>query len=213
MLQKIIRDFYDKKHEQVPDASFESCFPDKGGKVVRAERRFVRFGLAASVLLVVAALLLFGLGRDPNIVPSALVDRPLPVFTKPDLFDETATVSSEQLRGGIFLVNIWATWCPPCYVEHPFLVEISASEPDVTFVGLNYKDDPELAREFLEQRGNPFRISLIDADGSLGIDFGVAGAPETFLVDSSGTIRYRHVGVIDHKVWAETFEPILAQMQ
>jgi cytochrome c biogenesis protein CcmG/thiol:disulfide interchange protein DsbE len=169
--------------------------------------------IPAVFFVAMLGLLLFGLGRDPNQVPSALVNRPLPVFTKPDLFDPAATVSSEQLRGGIFLVNIWATWCPPCYVEHPFLVEISANEPDITFVGLNYKDDPVLAREYLAERGNPFRISLVDVDGSLGIDFGVAGPPETFLVDSSGTIRYRHVGVIDHKVWAEIFEPILAQMQ
>lgn len=158
-------------------------------------------------------LLFFGLHRDPNLVPSALVNRPLPEFTKPDLFDATKTVSSVQLRGGIFLVNVWATWCPPCHAEHPYLLEISAREPDITFVGVNYKDDVELAREFLDERGNPFKLSLVDADGSLGIDFGIAGPPETFLIDSSGTIRYRHVGVIDNKVWTETFEPLLAQMQ
>jgi len=158
-------------------------------------------------------LLLFGLGRDPNQVPSALVNRPLPVFEKPDLFDAAGTVSSTELLGGIFLVNVWATWCAPCHIEHPFLLEISQREPHVTFVGVNYKDDPDLAREFLDERGNPFKRTLMDSDGSLGIDFGVAGAPETFLVDSSGTIRYRHVGIIDNKVWAQTFEPILAQIQ
>jgi cytochrome c biogenesis protein CcmG/thiol:disulfide interchange protein DsbE len=157
-------------------------------------------------------LLLFGLGRDPNLVPSALVNRPLPEFTKPDLFDATRTVSSTQLRGGIFLVNVWATWCPPCHAEHPYLVEISANRPDITLVGVNYKDDVEAAREYLDERGNPFKLNLIDADGSLGIDFGIAGPPETFIVDSSGTIRYRHVGMIDNKVWAEVFEPLLAQI-
>lgn len=158
-------------------------------------------------------LLLFGLGRDPNLVPSALVNRPLPVFDLPSLFHADATINSEQLRGGIHLVNVWATWCAPCHIEHPYLVEISARNPDITFVGINYKDDVEAAREFLDERGNPFELTIVDLDGSLGIDFGVAGAPETFLVDSNGMIRYRHVGVIDNKIWAETFEPILAQMQ
>lgn len=169
--------------------------------------------IPATFFVAMLGLLLFGLGRDPNQVPSALVNRPLPVFDKPDLFNETATISSTMLRGGIYLVNVWATWCPPCHIEHPYLMEISQRESGVSFIGVNYKDDPELAREFLAERGNPFKLSLIDADGSLGIDFGVAGAPETFLIDSTGTIRYRHVGVIDNKVWAETFEPILAQIR
>lgn len=159
------------------------------------------------------ALLFLGLGRDPNQVPSALVNRPLPEFVKPDLFDAVATVSSEQLRGGVFFVNVWATWCPPCHAEHPYLVEISEREPDVTFVGVNYKDDPEAARQFLAERGNPFKLSLVDADGSLGIDLGIAGAPETFLVDASGTIRYRHVGVINNEVWDTVFKPIVEQIR
>jgi cytochrome c biogenesis protein CcmG/thiol:disulfide interchange protein DsbE len=158
-------------------------------------------------------LLLFGLFRDPNLLPSALVNRPLPEFSRPDLFDETAVITSDMLKGGVFLVNVWATWCPPCHVEHPYLVEISEREPDITFVGVNYKDDPKLAREFLDERGNPFKHSLVDADGHLGIDLGIAGAPETFLVDATGTIRYRHVGVIDNKIWDEVFEPILEQIK
>jgi cytochrome c biogenesis protein CcmG/thiol:disulfide interchange protein DsbE len=159
------------------------------------------------------ALLLLGLGRDPNQVPSALVNRPLPEFVKPDLFDAAATVSSEQLRGTVFFVNVWATWCPPCHAEHPYLVEISEREPGVTFVGVNYKDDPKAAKQFLAERGNPFKISLVDADGRLGIDLGIAGAPETFLVDAAGTIRYRHVGVINNEVWDEVFKPIVEQIR
>ncbi len=158
-------------------------------------------------------LLLFGLGRDPNQVPSALVNRPLPVFSGPDLLDESRTVSSEQISGGIFIVNVWATWCAPCHAEHPYLVEISEREKGLTFVGVNYKDDVKDAREYLAERGNPFKLSVVDPDGSLGIDLGVAGPPETFIVDKTGTIRYRHVGVIDHKVWAETFAPLIAQIQ
>ena len=163
--------------------------------------------------VVMLGLLFYGLGRNPNQVPSALVNRPLPEFTRPDLFDPAATVDSSQLRDSVFLVNVWATWCPPCHVEHPYLVEISEREEDVVFVGVNYKDDPDMAREFLAERGNPFRYSLMDADGSLGIDLGIAGAPETFLVDASGTIRYRHVGEINNKVWDSVFKPIVEQIQ
>jgi len=169
--------------------------------------------IPAVFFVAMLGLLFYGLGQNPNQVPSALVNRALPVFSLPDLFDTTAEVASEQLKGGIYLVNFWATWCPPCHVEHPYLVEISEREKDITFVGVNYKDDAEAAREFLGERGNPFKLSLIDAKGSLGIDFGVAGAPETFLVDQSGTIRYKHVGVIDNRVWDEVFVPLLAELR
>ena len=174
-----------------------------------------RTKLFLPVLFFVAmlGLLLFGLGRDPNQVPSALVNRPLPTFEEPALFATDTTITSAELQGGIYLINVWGTWCPPCHAEHPYLMEISAREPDVTFVGVNYKDDAALAREFLDERGNPFKLSIFDQAGSMGIDLGVAVAPESFLVDSSGTIRYRHVGVIDNRVWRETFEPILAQMR
>lgn len=169
--------------------------------------------LPALFFVAMLSLLLFGLGRDPNQVPSALVSRPVPVFEKPDLFDPAATVSSSALRGGIFLVSIWATWCPTCVAEHAFLMELSASEPDLTLVGINYKDDVALAREFINERGNPFKLNLVDVDGSLGIDFGISAAPESFLVDSSGTIRYRHVGMIDKRVWAATLKPLLAEIR
>tara|TARA_R110000772_G_scaffold161502_10_gene272647 strand:- start:1921 stop:2454 length:534 start_codon:yes stop_codon:yes gene_type:complete len=158
-------------------------------------------------------LLLFGLGRNPNMVPSALVNRPLPEFTLPDLAVDAPLISSQNLSGGISIINFWATWCPPCHVEHPYLVEISANEPDLTFIGVNYKDDLDEARLFLEEKGSPFKQVIVDLDGRLGIDFGVAGAPETFIVDSLGMIRYRHVGVINHQIWEETFEPVIARIK
>ena len=171
--------------------------------------------IPVAVFTVMLGLLYFGLNpdRDLNYVPSALVNRPLPVFELPDLLDANATVSSAELAGGIFLVNVWATWCPPCHAEHPYLVEISERHPEYTWIGVNYKDELEDAREFLDERGNPFAKNVVDIDGSLGIDFGVTAAPETFIIDSSGTIRYRHVGPINNQIWAETFEPILAQIR
>lgn len=174
----------------------------------------VKLFIPVVVFLALLGLLLFGLGRDPNMVPSALVNRPLPEFSKPDLLDPSRTIDSGMISGGLYLVNVWGTWCPPCHAEHPFLVEISESEKDyLKLVGVNYKDDPELAREFLEERGNPFTYNIMDLDGSLGIDLGVAGAPETFVVDATGTIRYRHVGDLNHRVWKEVFVPILEQLR
>jgi cytochrome c biogenesis protein CcmG, thiol:disulfide interchange protein DsbE len=160
-------------------------------------------------------LLLYGLSenRSPTSVPSALVNRPLPMFALPDLLDAQSTINAEQLKGGISLVNVWATWCPPCHAEHPYLVEISARETDITFVGVNYKDDIDAARNFLQERGNPFKLTVLDLSGKLGLDLGVSGAPETFLVDAKGMIRYKYVGAIDNRVWQDTFEPLLAQLR
>ena len=164
--------------------------------------------LPGAFFFLMLGLLLFGLGRDPNMVPSALVNRQVPEFVLPDLDANASLITSEELTGKISIINFWATWCPPCHVEHPYLVEISQSEPDVTFIGVNYKDDVDEARLFLEEKGTPFAKVIVDLDGRLGIDFGVAGAPETFIVDSFGMIRYRHVGVINHQIWEETFKPV-----
>ncbi len=162
-------------------------------------------------------LLLFGLGRNPNMVPSALVNRPLPEFSLPGLEMDTSAsidnIASEDLLGGISIINFWATWCPPCHIEHPYLVEISEREQDLSFIGVNYKDDLDEARLFLDEKGSPFEKIIVDLNGSLGIDFGVAGAPETFIVDSFGMIRYRHVGVIDHQIWEETFVPVISRIK
>lgn len=169
--------------------------------------------IPAVFFVLMLGLLLFGLGRNPNQVPSALVNRPLPEFTLPLLDQTDGEISSADLLGRISIINFWATWCPPCHEEHPYLVEISASETNVQFIGVNYKDDLDEARLFLEEKGTPFEKVIVDLNGSLGIDFGVAGAPETFIVDSFGTIRYRHVGIINHRIWAETFEPIIARLR
>ncbi len=169
--------------------------------------------IPAIFFVTMLGLLLYGLFHDPSKVPSALISRSMPVFTRPNLFDDKAAVSNEQLKGGIFLVNVWATWCPPCHAEHPYLLEISEREKGVTFVGVNYKDDAQAARDFLQERGNPFKISFSDPAGTLGIELGVAGAPETFLLDATGTIRYKYVGAIDNRVWEEKFVPLLAQLR
>tara|TARA_R100001163_G_C5064686_1_gene202367 strand:- start:2356 stop:2889 length:534 start_codon:yes stop_codon:yes gene_type:complete len=173
----------------------------------------VKLFIPAVFFFLMLGLLLFGLGRNPNQVPSALVNRPLPEFSLPELNNVTTMINSEDLQGNISIINFWATWCPPCHVEHPYLVEISEREEDLNFIGVNYKDDLDEARLFLEEKGTPFRQVIVDLDGSLGIDFGVAGAPETFIVDSFGMIRYRHVGVINHQIWEDTFEPVINRLK
>lgn len=157
------------------------------------------------IFLVLAVVLYFGLGRDPRELPSALVDRPLPAFNLPALQGE-APVDQGALRGKARLLNVWATWCLACRDEHPFLIELA--DRGIPIVGLNYKDDPRAARAWLRRLGDPFELVVVDADGRYGLELGVYGAPETYVVDADGVIRYRHVGVVDAEVWRERIAPV-----
>jgi len=169
--------------------------------------------IPVAVFITMAGFLLFGLTRDPNIVPSAMVDKPLPEFSLPGLYPESGEFSRADIVGDILIVNIWGSWCLPCHIEHPFLLEMSEKDPSLTFVGISYDDSMAEDRLFLEERGNPFDYNVVDLGGSLRIDLGVTGAPETFLVDANGMILYRHIGAIDSITWKNTFEPLLAQIR
>lgn len=160
------------------------------------------------LFVVLAGLLYLGLGRDPRALPSALVDRPLPALRLAAL-DEGRVMDAAELRGQAWLLNVWATWCAACRDEHPYLLELASQ--GVTIVGLDYKDDPGRARDWLRRLGNPYRTVLIDADGRFGLELGVYGAPETYLIDPDGVVRYRHVGVLDAAVWREQIEPRYGQ--
>jgi len=159
-------------------------------------------------LLAFAVLLYFltqGLSNDPRLLPSALIDRPLPAFSLPDLQPPHASLTVADLRGEVALLNVWATWCPSCYDEHDKLLELAAS--GVPIFGLNYKDERNEALALLDRLGNPYRRVVEDVGGQLGLDLGVYGAPETYLLDASGTVRYRHVGVVTDQVWKQQFLP------
>jgi cytochrome c biogenesis protein CcmG/thiol:disulfide interchange protein DsbE len=169
--------------------------------------------IPVAVFITMAGFLLFGLTRDPNIVPSAMVDKPLPEFSLPGLYPESGEFSRADIVGDILIVNIWGSWCLPCHIEHPFLLEMSEKDLSLTFVGISYDDSMAEDRLFLEERGNPFDYNVVDLGGSLRIDLGVTGAPETFLVDANGMILYRHIGAIDSITWKNTFEPLLAQIR
>jgi cytochrome c biogenesis protein CcmG, thiol:disulfide interchange protein DsbE len=162
------------------------------------------------ILFVVLALFLFrGLSLDPRELPSALIDKPFPAFSLPALGD-ARQLDRSLLDGEVSLVNVWATWCISCRVEHPYLRQLA--DAGVNIIGVNYKDEPDAAREWLAQLGDPYRVNIVDSEGSLGLDLGVYGAPETYLVDARGVIRYRHVGVIDERVWREVLEPLYREV-
>lgn len=172
--------------------------------------------MAALVPLVafaaLVALLVFGLGNDPRKVPSVLVGKPVPAFTLPDLLDPTRNVTEADLKGRISLVNVWASWCPSCRAEHQALMVLSAS-PDFQIVGLNWKDEGDKARTVLRLTGNPYDINAYDPDNTVGLHFGVYGAPETFVVDQQGIIRHKHIGPVDKKVWDETLQPLVETLK
>lgn len=150
--------------------------------------------LALPVVLIPLAWLLFtGLGRDPREIPSPLVGHPLPSFSATTL--DGGTFSSKSLVGRPAIVNVWASWCPPCVEEHPVLLRTAAAHAsDLTIVGILYQDTPDGARSFLARYGDGGWPSLLDASGQIAIDLGVTGPPETFFVDADGIVRARHVG-------------------
>lgn len=156
------------------------------------------------LFLFMSIFLYFGLGNDPQDVPSALIGKALPQFELPTLDSDLQQLATdEDLIGKPFLMNIWATWCAACLIEHPYLYELS--QKGVRIIGVNYKDDPSKAVTWLEDYKNPYELTVVDERGRLGFDLGVTGAPETFLVDATGQITYRHVGVVDEAVWQEHF--------
>lgn len=149
---------------------------------------------------------------DPQSLPSALNNRPFPAFSLPILEAGDKQVSQADLLGHIALVNVWATWCPTCHLEHPYLVEL-AREHGVRIFGINYKDDRELALDWLRDKGNPYRFTIFDKAGKLGLDMGVTGAPETYLIDHRGFVRLRFQGPLNAAVWAEKFLPLITQLE
>jgi cytochrome c biogenesis protein CcmG/thiol:disulfide interchange protein DsbE len=162
------------------------------------------------VFAILSLFLLKGLDRDPTELPSALVGEPFPTFTLPSLSDNQQLFTERDIDSKVVLVNVWATWCFACRIEHPMLNQLAAE--GVNIIGLNYKDKNDQALQWLEQKGNPYLFNIVDAQGSLGFDLGVTGAPETYLVDASGTIRYRRVGVVDQRVWDDEIKDRYQQL-
>jgi len=164
-------------------------------------------------LLLAAVIAYFMLtGRDPRTIPSALIDKPVPAFSLPGLDGVAEGFSSGDLTGGVSVVNVFASWCIPCRAEHPQIGEIAKIE-GVALYGLNYKDRTEDATRWLDQLGNPYPRIGADRDGRVGIDWGVYGVPETFIIDRNGRIRHKHVGPVMPQDLAESIRPIIEELK
>jgi cytochrome c biogenesis protein CcmG, thiol:disulfide interchange protein DsbE len=166
------------------------------------------------VLTFVAVVIAFYIlvGQDKTKLPSQLIDREIPKFQVEDLLKPGQFRTEADFLGKITLLNVWASWCPSCYVEHPYWKEY-AKNKDLTLVGLNYRDTKPKALKFLAEQGNFFAWNLFDENGRLGIDFGVYGAPETFIIDRAGKVRYRHVGVVTPEVYNNTILPLIEKIK
>ncbi|WP_434566785.1 DsbE family thiol:disulfide interchange protein [Vibrio chagasii] len=149
-------------------------------------------------------------GDDPTKLESVLIGKPVPQFDLEDLEQPGKLHDQAIFKGEPLLLNVWATWCPTCYAEHSYLNKLA--DKGVKIIGLNYKDDRNKAVGWLKELGNPYLISLFDGNGMLGLDLGVYGAPETFLIDANGVVRYRHVGDVNPANWASTLEPMYNEL-
>src|SRR5690606_33360632 len=171
-----------------------------------------RLLLFIPLILFVGMVVLFnwGVDQDPDsrtALEAARLNQPVPAFQL-TLLEDQSPVDQTILRGQPMLLNVWATWCPACSVEHPDFMKL-AQEHGVIIVGLNYKDDRDAALKWLNDLGDPYSPNLFDLEGRLAFDLGVYGAPETYVIDSTGVIRYRHVGVVDERVWTEVLAPTI----
>ena len=171
-----------------------------------------RYLVPLGIFLVLVAFLYRGLSLDPKLVPSPLVGKPMPTFTLTRLQDPNASISDTDIKGKVALLNIWATWCVSCRAEHEVLLEL-AKTGKVDIYGLNYKDERAAAQQWLRQLGDPYVANAFDDTGRVGIDWGVYGAPETFIIDSQGIIRHKHVGPLTADVVNQQILPLVAELQ
>lgn len=171
----------------------------------------LRYLIPLGLFVVLVVFLAIGLTRDPSKLPSALLDKPAPTFRLPQLSDPSKTFSAEDMRGKVWVMNVWASWCVACRDEHPYLLQYAKSGA-VPIYGLNYKDQREDALGWLAELDDPYVLSAVDLEGRVGMDYGVYGAPETYLIDKSGTIRHKHVGPVKPEIWARDFLPLIQEL-
>ena len=168
--------------------------------------------LPLGIFAVIAVFLGIGLFLDPREVPSPLINKPAPAFSLPQLHQPAQMFSRDDMKGKVWLLNVWASWCVACREEHPVLVEF-ARTATVPIVGLNYKDERKDGLRWLSQFGDPYRLSVYDYDGRIGIDYGVYGVPETFVIDQRGIVQHKHIGPITDKSVNETIMPLVRRLK
>jgi cytochrome c biogenesis protein CcmG/thiol:disulfide interchange protein DsbE len=171
-----------------------------------------RFAIPLAVFAVIVAFLFVGLGLNPREVPSPFIGKPAPAFQLAQLHAPDRAFTQKDLLGQVWLLNVWASWCISCRDEHPLLVELAKAKT-VPLVGLNYKDKPEEAKAWLKQFGDPYQLSVSDLNGRVGIDYGVYGVPETFVIDKAGVIRYKHIGPITPDALERKILPLVRELQ
>jgi cytochrome c biogenesis protein CcmG, thiol:disulfide interchange protein DsbE len=164
------------------------------------------------LFIVLSVFLALGLKLKPSEIPSPLLNKTAPAFSAPKLNVPNEKLSPADLKGKVWLFNVWASWCVSCRAEHPIINQLAQQQAAI-IVGLNYKDDPEAAKKWLETLGNPYNDSVMDADGRIGIDWGVYGVPETFVIDKQGIVRFKHTGPVTEEDVQNTFLPLIAKLQ
>lgn len=169
---------------------------------------YLKFLIPGGLFLVLVGFLFIGLQRDPRVIPSPLIGKPAPSFTLERLEDPAVQIGTDNYQGRMYLLNVWGTWCGGCRQEHDALLAIARSKA-VPIVGLNWKDDRVQAQRWLEQLGNPYDSVAFDPEGQVAIDWGVYGAPETFLVSADGIVLHKQIGPISWSVWQEEFLPLI----
>ena len=171
-----------------------------------------KFIIPLILFVVLIGFLLVGLNRDPHEVPSPLINKPAPAFNVPQLAKPTASFSPEQMKGQVWILNVWASWCIACREEHPMLIELGKANV-APLIGLDYKDKRPDAIAMLAERGNPYLLSAFDADGRVGINYGVYGVPETYIIDKAGVIRFKQIGPITPEILEKLIYPTIAKLK
>ena len=171
-----------------------------------------RFLLPLAIFAVLVGFLAVGLTLNPREVPSPLVGKLAPAFRLPQLHDQEKTFSPADMTGQVWLLNVWASWCGGCKEEHPVLMRV-AQAGEVPIYGMDYKDRRDEALTWLRRQGNPYPLTAVDEAGRTGIDYGVYGVPETYVIDKQGVIRYKQIGPLDDEVVAKTIMPLVKELQ
>jgi cytochrome c biogenesis protein CcmG/thiol:disulfide interchange protein DsbE len=171
----------------------------------------MRIYWVVGIFVALVVLLAVGLSLNPREVPSPLIGKPAPGFELPLLHAPDKTFSQKDMLGSVWILNVWASWCPPCLVEHPVVTELSRAGI-APVVGLNYKDAREDALPWLKRNGDPYKLSVYDAAGRIGIDYGVYGVPETYVIDRQGVIRYKHIGPLTPEIAQQKIRPLVEEL-
>lgn len=173
--------------------------------------QIMRYLVPLLVFAIIVAFLWLGLKQNPREIPSPLLNKPMPEFSASTLDDPPADITGQVFLGHVTVLNVWGSWCTSCQAEHPFLMDL-ASKHTVMLYGLNFKDTRAAATQYLKTHGNPYVVDIYDPDGKLGINLGVYGTPETFVIDQNGIIRYKYAGPITPEVWEKDFIPVLQDL-